>query len=69
MDGLGARVGIGAGENIGMGAGAGMSAAVERTGPRPGGVEVAPVAAFGTLSLVASEKWTEFGGASTVALP
>jgi len=61
----GARVGGGAGANTGAGAGA----AVERIGSGPGGVEAPCAAAFGTLSLVASAKWTEFGGASTVALP
>lgn len=61
----GERVGGGAGANTGAGAGA----AVERIGSGPGGVEAPRAAAFGTLSLVASAKWTEFGGASTVALP
>jgi hypothetical protein len=65
----GARVGGGAGANTGVGAGAGEGAAVERIGLYSGGVEAARAAAFGTLSLVASAKWTEFGGASTVALP
>jgi len=61
----GARVGGGAGANTG----AGVGAAVERIGSGPRGVEASRAATFGTLSLVASAKWTEFGGASTVALP
>jgi len=58
----GARVGGRVGANTGAGAGAGGGAAVARIGSGPRGV-------FGTLSLVASAKWTEFGGASTIALP